>query len=58
MSFLFIVEKKVTGQEPPKFIIRLLSYKLVSVGDSFTLKGEFSGNPKPKIEWLKNGEVF
>jgi hypothetical protein len=48
----------VNPPEPPKFIRKFVTFKLVPVGDTVTLKASFSGVPAPNVEWLRNGEAI
>jgi hypothetical protein len=48
---------KQPRNEAPRFYRKIASYKSHAIGESTSLKCQFSGVPAPTAQWLKNGEV-
>lgn len=55
-SVLDIVIKVKTSEKEPPQILEALKSMTVREGDSVILKSQIVGNPKPTIQWLKNGK--
>uniref|UniRef100_A0A1I7VN34 Immunoglobulin I-set domain-containing protein n=1 Tax=Loa loa TaxID=7209 RepID=A0A1I7VN34_LOALO len=51
----FMDGDKFDAYRAPRVIIPLESIKVVE-GSDFTLRCKFSGDPRPKIKWFRNGE--
>nr|CRZ24661.1 BMA-UNC-89, isoform b [Brugia malayi] len=51
----FIDGEQFDAYRAPRVIIPLESIKIME-GNDFTLRCKFSGDPRPKIKWFKNGE--
>uniref|UniRef100_A0A0R3RFL5 Muscle M-line assembly protein unc-89 n=1 Tax=Elaeophora elaphi TaxID=1147741 RepID=A0A0R3RFL5_9BILA len=51
----FLESEKFDAYRAPRVIVPLESIKVME-GNNFTLRCKFSGDPRPKIKWFRNGE--